>query len=84
MVSVVCTYQDGDAPEHVERDEPLPRRRRRRRGGLLGHAAIGVVVAVARRAGLQIHREGGRLVAPDELVAAHGHRAPRHAAAPSR
>jgi hypothetical protein len=83
-MSVVCTYQDGDPPEHVERDEPLPSRHRRRQGGLLGHAAIGVAVAVAPLAGLQIHREGGRVVAPDELVAAHGRRALRHAAAPSR
>ena len=66
-----CTYQHGDPSEDVERDEPLPRRRRRRggpSGALRGSAAAA--------AGLQIHREGGCVVAADALVAPHGARPP--------
>lgn len=71
-----CTYQHGDPAEDVEGDEPLPRaalrRRRWRRPGLGRDAAA---VAAAAAAELEIWRAGRRgVVAPDELVPAHGAR----------
>ena len=67
------TYQHGDSPEDVERDEPLlPRRRRRRLGRRRGAAA----------AGLQIQRGARGVLAPDELVDAHPGRRPPAVARP--
>jgi hypothetical protein len=76
---VVCTYQHGDPTEHVERDEALPSRRRRR--SRRGPAAFGVVVAWRGGASLQIHGDGRRVVAADELVAPHRPRSRPPAAA---
>jgi hypothetical protein len=68
--SVACAYQHGNPAEDVEGDEPMPRGGRRRGSG--------------DRAGLEVGPPAGarRVVAPDELVPAHGARRPPLPAAP--